>query len=158
MGKVALVAGHNKYTGARAYDNTDEWLWNMKLLELISAELVKLGHVVYTLTRNPNVGYTSAMRELARDMKFYGVDAACELHFNSASRTSRGHEYLHWWGSRKSKRLALSVAKEHQKDFPNSLARGSKGTRTTWFHRWNRKKAYTGNAVSYTHLTLPTKA
>jgi len=154
MANIAISAGHNYATGARAHDGTDEHTFNMLIVKHLKELLYCQGHTVHVLHRKKWLGYTSAMRDLGKQMRQLGSDLALELHFNSSAPKANGFEYLYWWGSRKGKRLAKFLGQAQSAFTPEIKARGGgKGERSLWFNKWNEGKAYSKRGGAYVYLT-----
>ncbi len=154
MKTVAIVVGHNHLTGARACDGTDEWAWNSHLANTLKNELVGRGYAVVQLHRDKSLGYSSGMRKLGKQMKEARVDIALSLHFNSATASAHGFEFLYWWGSAKSKLLAECMGQSYKWTFPQLAKRGSgHGERSLWFHKWNEDKGYSRRGAGFCFLT-----
>lgn len=153
MATIAISAGHNYGTGARARDGTDEHTFNTVIINHLKELLRCQGHTVHVLHRKKFLGYTAAMRDLARQMRDLGSDLALELHFNSSSTEANGFEYLHWLGSKKGKLLAQCLGQSQAAFTPDIRSRGDKGARSLWYHSWNDGKAYSNRGGAYVYLT-----
>lgn len=112
--RIAISSGHNKGTGARACDGTDEWSHNERLRPLIVKELEALGHTVQSFERDSSKRYGSAMRKLAKQIKQFEADVCVELHFNVASPSAHGYEFLYYKPSKGGVHLARCLSKEYQ--------------------------------------------
>ena len=106
--KISISAGHNKNTGAEAYNGDDEWTFNKKLEAAIlnAFERSDYDFDVKTHERDGSLGYTSAMSKLAGEIKSNYSDICLELHFNSASPSANGYEFLYYYSSSNGKALA----------------------------------------------------
>lgn len=124
--KVAIVVGHNKYTGASAIDGSDEWIWNKVIANNLKDELAKLGISSEIFIRDSSKGYSSAMRKHADNIGAYGADAAIELHFNSYNETANGTEAI-ISGSTGATEAAKCVLREWAKEFPKLRLRHDSG-------------------------------
>lgn len=155
MAVVAISAGHNKNTGARAIDKTDEWSWSMISVEACYERLISLGHTVHILYRDGSVGYTTAMKKLGKQMKELGVEACTEFHFNSSDDpNSNGYEFLHWWKSKASEKLAQCIGSVFGCKFPTIKMRGNNGgARSLWYFSYNKDKAYGSRGSAYCYHT-----
>lgn len=122
---VAIVIGHNKFTGARAIDGTDEWSSRKIVAESLYDELKKRGVDSKIFIRNSKLGYSSAMREHGRKIDAYGASVAIELHFNSAGTTATGTEFIVC--SNAGVKVARSLAKAWSKFFPDMKLRRDGG-------------------------------
>lgn len=158
MKKVAIVIGHNKFTGATAWDGTDEWIWNHEVAKKLKKELQKRGIDSQIFIRNRTLGYTSAMKVHAHNIKEYGADLALELHFNSAGKTATGFEHLYFWRSWKSRRWASIFARHAIKsevDVPprRSWISTRKGYKSLFLRSWNKAKADQRRGAEFTYYT-----
>ena len=154
MAIIVISAGHNHRTGATALDGTDEHDWNMDLAKKLAPLLVCQGHTVHVLHRDIDLGYTSGMKKLGGEMRGLNADLCLELHFNSASPSANGFEYLHWLGSKKGRILAESLGQAQKIFTPEIKQRGNNsGARSLWFHNWNKTKAYSRRGAQYVYYT-----
>lgn len=128
--KIALCIGHSRFIngkrdgGAVSVGKINEWTYNLDLAKMISERLS--GHEVIIVSAYQGSGYTAAQRWLAAYLKDQKVGAAVELHFNSASPTARGHEWLYYHSSIKGLLLAKSLNLAMMNKVPESIARGVK--------------------------------
>lgn len=113
---IGLCVGHSRKIGTRieggavAVDGkTNEWAYNRTLARHIAAHLKSHRVASLTVDHYEGAGYGSAQRWLASHLKAAGVTLALELHFNSASPTANGHEWLYWHSSTNGKRLASEL-------------------------------------------------
>lgn len=162
MSKLAIAIGHNEGTGARAVDGTDEWRWNHEIAEHLQSFLKKHGVDSQLFFRDRNLGYTSAMRKHARDIKRAGCSHGMELHFNFHYKDSpaNGFEFLYWWASRTSRKMSHNFANQLKRDFPFLTARKGKwysgwvaGTKMLWLRSWNKSKADQRRGAEITFFT-----
>ena len=125
--KIAVCIGHGRAgdDGAVSVGGIDEWHHNQPIGKKIVAELVRLGHEAVLVDQYEGKGYERAMGWLAGHLEGLGVEAAVELHFNSADNAgAQGHEWLYWNGSARSTALALSLEKSYAVSFPEARRRG----------------------------------
>lgn len=148
--KVAIVIGHNENTGARAIDGTDEWSWNSLIAHKLAFFLSSYGIEYQIFERDKSLGYTAAMKKHARDIKAAGCTHGIDLHFNYHRKGSsaNGFEFLYWWASRQSRRMAQVFAKQYGSDFPTLSPRKGRwfkgwvsGAKMLWLKSWNKNKA-----------------
>ncbi len=138
---IALCVGHSRQgdSGAASVDGTTEWDYNCDLAERIAS---KTRQDVRIYNTYGGKSYASSMRWLARKLKTDGVSFAVELHFNAASPSATGHEWLYWHSSEKGRLLARALRDSMEDSFPLFTSRGIKG----------RKKGSRGAAfLRYTH-------
>ena len=123
---IALCIGHSRQgdSGASSVDGTTEYDYNCDLAQQISIKTRQDIRIYNTYHGN---GYTSAMRWLARKLKSDGAEFAIELHFNAASPSATGHEWLYWNTSENGRRLARSLRDSMEDSFPQLTSRGIKG-------------------------------
>ena len=153
MAIIAISAGHTKGTGALAVDGTQEYDYNSELADLTQVALEGLGHTCHILHREPSLSYGMAMSKLADEMKSLGAVASLELHFNAASPSAHGAEFLHWFGSTNGNRLARCIADQFAHALPYITMRGDRGVRSLWYHNYNESKAYSGRGGGYVYKT-----
>lgn len=122
---IALCVGHSRQgdSGAASVDGTTEWDYNCDLAERITSKTSQDIRIYSTYSGN---GYTSAMRWLAKRLKQDGAQFAIELHFNAASPSATGHEWLYWNSSEKGRLLARSLRDSMEDSFPQFTSRGIK--------------------------------
>ena len=135
---IALCVGHSRQgdSGAASIDGTTEWDYNSDLAERIAA---KTQQEIRVYNAYGGKGYTSAMRWLAKKLKKDGAEFAIELHFNAASPSATGHEWLYWNTSTNGRLLARSLRDSMEDAFPQFTSRGikarGKGSRGASFLR-----------------------
>ena len=148
--KLAIVKGHNRGTGAQSLSGIDEWTWNSWLASAMEPMLREAGIDYEVYVRDASLGYTAAMKKHARDIKRDDCTHAVEMHFNfhKLGSPARGYEFLHWWGSRKSRLMAQAFARSFGAHFPTIPARKGRwyqgwipGTKALWLRKWNMKFA-----------------
>lgn len=135
---IALCVGHSRRLkhgrpegGAATHDGSiTEWAWNQLLATEVAAELRRChGISAVVIDDYGPRGYSAAMRWLAAHLRSLGtIRAAVELHFNSATPTATGHEWLHFPGSSGGQRLARQLHLAMARHFPTLRARGLKPT------------------------------
>lgn len=158
MNKVGIVVGHARGTGAVSHDGVNEWWWNNALAKILKRRLEDFGVSAKIYYRKSSLGYTSAMKDLAKRIKADDMQLCLELHFNSFSEKSHGYEFLYWWGSSKSKRFAKCMAEEfgdHVKGISPRKAwiTGAKGYKALWLKSWNKKKADSRRGAEFCYYT-----
>jgi N-acetylmuramoyl-L-alanine amidase len=125
--KIAVCIGHSRSgdDGAVSVGGIDEWHHNQPIGEKIVAALVDQGHKALLVDVYSGKGYERAMGWLTEHLEDLGVEAAVELHFNSADNAgAQGHEWLYWATSTKGHALALSLEKSYAVSFPEARRRG----------------------------------
>jgi len=135
---IALCVGHSRQgdSGASSVTGVSEWDYNCDLAQRISEKIQQDVRVYNTYEGN---GYTSSMRWLAKRLKDDGAKFAIELHFNAATPSATGHEWLYWHTSEKGRLLARSLRDSMEDSFPQFRSRGikerKKGSRGASFLR-----------------------
>jgi len=135
---IALCVGHSRQgdSGAASVDGTTEWDYNSSLAEMVASKLDETTKVYNTYNGS---GYGGSMRWLAQKLKKDKVTFAVELHFNAASPSATGHEWLYWHSSVKGRLLARSLRDSMEDAFPTFTSRGikarQKGSRGAGFLR-----------------------
>jgi N-acetylmuramoyl-L-alanine amidase len=110
---IAICVGHSRPndSGAASVTGVTEWDYNSQLADMISD------------------------RTLRND----GVEAAIELHFNAATPSATGHEWLYWNTSEKGRLFARALRDSFEDCFPQLRSRGirprKKGSRGAGFLR-----------------------
>lgn len=128
MSRFALCVGHSR-RGDRGAVNTkgvSEHAFNLPLAERVCELLEAAGHTCKIFSSYDADSYESAMRWVAKEVGAWRADAAVELHFNSASPSAEGYEYLFWRSSQRAEKLAQCFAVTHKKAFPQCKFRGLK--------------------------------
>ena len=129
---VAICVGHSRFIGGKrdggavSAGGVSEWDFNRDLAFAIERILRERGIVGFVCDKYEGSGYTDSMRWVASRIKSKAATLAVELHFNAATGTARGHEWLFWGTSSASKRLAESMRKSYATRFPLSVDRGIK--------------------------------
>ena len=132
MKTVALCIGHSRFIngkrdgGAVSVGNVNEWTYNSELADMIQGRLENMGIASKVYDEYVGVGYTAAMKWVATQLDKDNVDAAVELHFNSAGADATGHEWLYWHSSQKGFALASKADHEMRRLIPGFKARGCK--------------------------------
>ena len=135
---IAICVGHSRKIGGRydggAYSNaleTNERDFNLKVATKLSASLTRKGIPSKVFDHYDGGGYGSAMSDIATKVKAAQAILAIELHFNSASPSATGHEWLHWHSSLNGASIAKRFESEFKRVFPSIRSRGIKPIRKT---------------------------
>jgi hypothetical protein len=133
---VALCVGHSRRLasghaegGAWTHDGKfSEWKWNQFIARMVAADLHdRHGIASFLIDDYGARTYGAAMKWLGAQIAGLGnIKLAVELHFNSASATANGHEWLHWPGSVHGRLLATEMHLAMMRKFPGIRARGVK--------------------------------
>jgi N-acetylmuramoyl-L-alanine amidase len=131
---IAICIGHSRKIKGR-YDGGaySSWLkmnerdFNLEVASHLSKHLMQNGIPCRVISDYAGAGYGSAMVDVAKQAKDAHASLAIELHFNSATPSANGHEWLYWHSSAKGKALAQAFNAQFGKDHPNIKARGIKG-------------------------------
>ena len=133
--RIGLAVGHSRLGDQGAYTTGDhtlsEWDFNRDLVRRIG-HLLSNNHgwasggnyVIYD--QYPYKSYTGGINYLARKLIEDNIDAVIELHFNSASPSASGHEWLYWHTSKGGKKFASILSDEMATAFPDMKVRGAK--------------------------------
>ena len=127
---IALAIGHSRSgdNGAVSVGGVSEHAFNTDIGERTKAILDRNGIESEVITEYIGGSYSVAMSWVAERIRDIKADLAVELHFNSASPSANGHEFLYWKTSTNGKKLAESFAKAYGENFPLSRARQDAGT------------------------------
>lgn len=115
--KVALVVGHSRRIdsriegGAVSVGGVSEHKYNSLLADMIQDRLSKKQITSFVVSKAEGSGYTAAMKWISQEIDSRGATVAIELHFNSASQSARGSEWLAWHTSKNGQMLASLLAK-----------------------------------------------
>lgn len=125
---VAICVGHSRDgdNGATAADGTSEWEFNSRMAVNIHNALFAQGVDSFVVAKYEGNGYGAAMRWVASHVEKRHASLAVELHFNAATGTAQGHEWLYWSDSTRSKRLADCLRDSFVDFFPLRRSRGSR--------------------------------
>jgi N-acetylmuramoyl-L-alanine amidase len=131
---IAICIGHSRKIKGR-YDGGaySPWLkmsereFNLQVAGHLSTRLAQNGIPSWVISDYAGAGYGSAMVDVSAQVKDARASLAIELHFNSATPSANGHEWLYWHSSTKGKALAQAFSDQFGKDHPNIRARGIKG-------------------------------
>lgn len=132
--RIALCIGHSRRIndrldgGAVSIAGVMEWTYNRALADMIGAHLTRNRLQWFIVDAYQGRGYGAAMAWLANHLAERTADVAIELHFNAATPSARGHEWLHWHSSKAGRSLAESLDYEMRMQFPPGImpARGPK--------------------------------
>ncbi len=129
---VAICVGHSRFIGGKrdggavSAGDVSEWTYNRELALWIQQLLVARGIDAFVEDKYEGNGYTDSMRWLASYLKGRQATLAVELHFNAATGSARGHEWLYWGASSKSRELAGHLSLSFAEAVPEIPARGIK--------------------------------
>lgn len=129
---VAICVGHSRHIngkrdgGAVSAGGVQEWTFNRDVAYQIERTLRQKGVVSFVLDDYEGNGYTSSMRWVAEELKRRGATVAIELHFNAASGSAKGHEWLFFQTSKAGKALASALRGAYEEAFPAAVNRGIK--------------------------------
>jgi N-acetylmuramoyl-L-alanine amidase len=128
MSVIGICIGHSRSgdNGAVNTDGVSEHTFNGDIGRLTADLLRKEGHTVHLVDEYSGGSYSSAICWVSDYMARLGVTVAVELHFNSAGPFAEGHEWLHWFRSTKSQKLASCFNQAFKEAFPNAKVRGVK--------------------------------
>jgi len=124
---IGICVGHSREGDEGAYSTGEyvvsEWDFNRDIARRISHVL----EVPFKIYDNYKArSYTTGIRNVAREMKEDGVSVAVELHFNSASPSASGHEWLYWHSSVGGQKLANLFKDKMELAYPDMKSRGAK--------------------------------
>jgi len=130
---IALSVGHSRRINGR-YDGgaysphlgKNERDFNMEVATYTHSLLESAGVESRIVSEYAGRGYTTAMMDAARQIEAMGATLAVEFHFNSATPSANGHEWLYWHSSKGGKKLAQAFHDRFTQDFPTIKARGVK--------------------------------
>lgn len=130
---IAICIGHSRKISGRydggAYSEhlkINERDFNLKVASRLGDLLCSNGIESVILDDYKGNGYGSAMVDAARQVKGVKASLAIELHFNSASPSATGHEWLYWHTSEVGRQAAGKFDAEFSKAFPAMKKRGLK--------------------------------
>ena len=127
--KVGLAVGHSRQGDEGAMTTREsgysisEFMFNSDLVRRVTKGL-KVDYIIYDDYKEPD--YVGAIEYLADKLKEDEVDAVIEFHFNSATPTATGHEWLYWHKSKGGSALAYALRKEMEEAYPDMKSRGAK--------------------------------
>ncbi len=127
--KLAICIGHSRHgdNGAASVTGVSEYTYNLNVGTLMRDILRKRGVECEVIAKYAGNNYGQAMRLLAAHLKDKGYTHAIELHFNAASPSAHGHEFLYWHSSKGGRSLAGQFASSFQDAFPESRPRNNGG-------------------------------
>jgi len=119
-GVVVLAIGHSRKIRGRldggavsVVGKVSEWSYNSDLSLLMADYLRNQGLEVIIISDYKGAGYSKAMEWLSGNVRSIGADCAVELHFNSATPSANGHEWIYEAGDDEGKRLAESIKESY---------------------------------------------
>lgn len=124
--KVALCVGHSRNgdKGAVAINGLSEWDFNRERAVRVKALLDSMRIKSQVIDYYQGSSYSSSMQWLANHLLRNEFTLAVELHFNAASPSAEGYEYLFWHKSKRGKVLAQTFQAHHGKVFSSAKDRG----------------------------------
>lgn len=127
---IAICVGHSRSgdNGAVSVGGVSEYAFNSRIAKVTAGLLCSQGIEATPIMEYQGSGYSAAMTWVAGEIKRMGAKAAIELHFNSATPSANGHEFLYWSNSSGGKALAKRFAQSYQETFPKSRPRQVGGT------------------------------
>lgn len=124
---IGICVGHSRKGDEGAYSSgnyvVSEWDFNRDLARRI-AHILYVSHKIYDDYKARS--YTTGIKNVAREMKEDGITTAVELHFNSASPSAQGHEWLYWHSSANGGKLANLFKDKMELAYPEMKSRGAK--------------------------------
>jgi len=127
--KTAICIGHSRMIGPRrdggafsTHLGVNERTYNLR----VAREMLALDPTLVVIDQYVGSGYRAAMAWLASEIRSRGCNLAVELHFNSASPSANGHEWLYWGASRNGMALATAFRQAFRAEFPEIIDRGIK--------------------------------
>ena len=101
--------------------------FNLEVASHLSKHLSKNGIPSRIVSDYKGGGYGYAMQDAADQVKDMRASIALELHFNSASPSASGHEWIYWHSSASGRALAEAFRGQFGKDYPNIKQRPLRG-------------------------------
>jgi len=124
---LGICVGHSRGgdKGAVSLWGESEWDYNSKVAAELKAELDRRGIDSFVIDDYKHDGYSSGIRHCAKLLRDQATHCI-ELHFNSATPSAHGAEWIHWHNSSGGKRLAESIQAGFAQTFPTIRDRGIK--------------------------------
>lgn len=131
---IAICIGHSRKIKGR-YDGGaySPWLkinerdFNLEVATELTKHLANNGIPSRVISDYKGGGYGYAMQDAADQVKAMKASIAIELHFNSASPSANGHEWLYWHSSEAGRAIAEAFRGQFGKGHPNMTDRATKG-------------------------------
>lgn len=125
---IGICVGHSRRgdSGAVSLWGETEHAYNSKVAHSLKDELGRMGIASFVIADYEASGYTSGIRNAAAKLRAGGATHALELHFNSASASANGAEWLHYSGSQGGIKLATAMREAFKAAFPMVTDRGLK--------------------------------
>lgn len=130
---IAICIGHSRKISGRydggAYSEhlkINERDFNLKVATKLLASLTRKGIPSMLFDDYKGNGYGTAMMDVASQVRKAQATIAIELHFNSATPSATGHEWLYWHKSLKGNCIAKNFESAFKKMFPSIRSRGIK--------------------------------
>ena len=131
---LGICVGHSRGGGDRGGGDRgaislwreSEWDYNSKVAAELKAELDRRGIDSFVIDDYKHAGYSSGIRHCAKLLRDQGATHCIELHFNAATPSAHGAEWIHWHNSSGGKRLAESIQAGFAQTFPTIRDRGVK--------------------------------
>jgi len=130
---IALCIGHSRKIKGRhdggafsPFLQRNERDFNMEVAALVVRNLDRMGEDCRIISEYGGNGYGSAMLDASKQVQDIHATIAVELHFNSATPSANGHEWLYWKSSVTGRKLAQTFSDTFSDDFPDIKSRGLK--------------------------------
>ena len=125
---LGICVGHSRGgdKGAVSLWGESEWDYNSKVAAELKAELDRRGISSFVIDDYKYGGYSAGIRHCAKLLRDQGATHTLELHFNAATPSAHGAEWIHWHNSSGGKRLAESIQAGFAQTFPTIRDRGVK--------------------------------
>lgn len=127
---IVIGVGHSRYgdNGAVSVGGVSEHVFNSAVAKELHKILAWRQIDCVVIDKYEGNDYSSAMSWVAGKVRSLEATLAIELHFNSASPSANGYEFLYWESSVNGRKLALAFADAYRDLFPTATARRERGT------------------------------
>lgn len=125
IGRLFVAVGHNKGTGSRAHDGSDEWVTSKAVADRMQVLAPRYGLQVLVGIRDRSEGYGDAMRLHGDAADIFKANLAIEIHRNAFNGKAHGFEFI--CVSNKGAAAARIFAATERMTFPEIAARADDG-------------------------------
>lgn len=94
IGRLFVAPGHNKGTGSRAHDGSDEWTTSKAVVDRMVVLAPRYGLQVQVGIRDRRLSYGEAMRKHGNLSDVFNADFSIEIHRNAYNGEANGCEFI----------------------------------------------------------------
>lgn len=126
--RLGVFVGHSREgdEGAQSVGGITEWQYNAVVADMMVDKLEGVLDFVQEFNDYPASSYGAAMDWVREACLEHQLTHAIELHFNAATPSANGHEFLYWHTSKEGLDMAQAFRMAMLEDWPHARDRGVK--------------------------------